>query len=211
MTEAIPDLNLFMACERLNRGALRPMPPGYSVRTLRREELAFWKAMQFDDPQTARENEPMMTKFYRDVYADKEDLFYKTCLMVVDDADRPVGSCFAWRAYGRIETIHWFKVLKEYEGRGIGRALFSIVMESVGEYPVYLHTQPASYRAIKLYTDFGFAFVTDPVVGYRENDLEECLPILERMMPPAAYKALRFAKAPQGFLEAAASSAVEEF
>ena len=34
-----------------------------------------------------------------------------------------------------------------------------------------------------MYSDFGFAFLTDPIIGYRKNDLEECLTIarLERV------------------------------
>ena len=34
-----------------------------------------------------------------------------------------------------------------------------------------------------LLCDFGFAFLTDPIIGYRKNDLEECLTILKEHMP----------------------------
>ena len=55
-------------------------------------------------------------------------------------------------------------MLNEYEGKGIGRALLSYVMQSLpqNEYPVFLHTHPASFRAIKLYSDMGFKLLTDP-------------------------------------------------
>ena len=73
------------------------------------------------------------------------------------------------------------------------------------EYPVYLHTQPSSYRAIKLYTDFGFSLLTGGRVGQRENQLAQSLPILREVMPPAAYGRLTFAPAPEELLSAAAS------
>lgn len=205
--------DLFMMCEGLERGALKPVPQGYSIRLIRPDELDFWKGMHFDDREEARRNEPAMTGFFQDVYAPKGDLFYQTCRLLCDGGGRPVGSCFAWRAYGAVTTIHWFKVLRGEEGKGLGRALLSFVMEGIAreDFPVYLHTQPSSFRAIKLYTDFGFALLTNPVIGRRENGLEEGLAILRERMPKEAYDALRFAKAGRAFLEAAASSDVAEF
>ena len=79
------------------------------------------------------------------------------------------------------------------------------------EYPVFLHTQPASFRAIKLYSDFGFALLMDPVIGYRKNDLEECLPILETLMYKKDFQKLQFEQAPENFLKAVKSRSIDEF
>lgn len=140
-------------------------------------------------------------------------LFYDKCLFVCDRNDFPVTTCFAWRANDQITAIHWLKVRQQYEGMGIGRALMSIVMQSLSrsEYPVFLHTQPSSYRAIKLYSDFGFSLLSDPVIGTRKNDLKECLPILQEKMPAEAFQALRITEAPAFFLEAVRSSSTAEF
>jgi len=213
MKDEIPDKNLFMMCRELNPDALSELPAGYHVRTCRRDELEIWKGMPFDDEKSAAENSGYMTDFFNNVYGSKKDLFFRKCLFICDMNDAPVGTCFAWKAYEKITTIHWFKVRKNYEGSGLGRALLSIVMKSIdkNDYPVYLHTQPASYRAIKLYSDFGFALLTDPVIGYRKNDLEECLPILKEYMPQRDFEKLRFAKAPVDFLEAVKSSSVNQF
>jgi ribosomal protein S18 acetylase RimI-like enzyme len=213
MEKEIPDKNLCMMCKNLNTNALAELPYGYHVRTCRRNELEIWKKMPFDDEDTAKQYKDFMTRFFNDVYAGKEDLFFEKCLFVCDNKDIPVGTCFAWKAYDRITTIHWFKVIKEYEGLGIGRALLSIVMQSIPkeEYPVFLHTQPASFRAIKLYSDFGFALLTDPVIGYRKNDLEECLPILETLMYKKDFQKLQFEQAPENFLKAVKSRYVDEF
>jgi len=78
------------------------------------------------------------------------------------------------------------------------------------DYPVYLHTHPSSFRAIKLYSDFGFCLISNPVVGNRNNDLEECLPILEKFMPKVDYDNLKIRKAPQSFLDIVSSHKIEE-
>ncbi len=213
MENEIPDKDLFMMCKKMNPNALAELPNGYHVRNCRRDELDIWKRMPFDDEKTAEQYNDFMTKYFRDVYIHKEDLFYKKCLFVCDKNDTPVGTCFAWKAYDKITTIHWFKVVKEYEGLGIGRALLSIVMKGIpgDEYPVFLHTHPSSFRAIKLYSDFGFALLTDPVIGYRQNDLEECLPILQTHMYKKDFQELQFAQAPENFLEAVKSTYINEF
>ena len=58
------------------------------------------------------------------VYAPHGELFFERCRFACVDG-APVGTCFVWKAYGRVNTVHWFKVLRAYEGRGIGRALLT--------------------------------------------------------------------------------------
>lgn len=199
--EEIPDKNIFMMCERLNPNALAEMPAGYAVRNCRPDELDVWKRMPFDDSATAKEFEGYMTDFFDATYGGKEELFYAKTLFVCDRDDKPVATCFVWKAYGEFNTIQWFKVLKEYEGRGIGRALLSILMRDLKaeDYPIYLHTQPSSFRAIKLYSDFGFALLKGERFGSRKNDLDECLPILEKFMPRKYFRDLKIANAPSKF------------
>lgn len=213
MPMEIPDLNLFMMCKALNRLALRPLPDGVSVRPCRPDELDIWKAIHFDDPAAREQYKSYMGEYFDNVYAKEGDLFFRKCLFACDEKDAPIGTCFVWKAYGRVNTIHWYKVLPSHEGKGIGRALLSEVMKDLPkkEYPVYLHTQPSSYRAIKLYTDFGFALITDPMVGYRENHLERCLPILKEYMPQKDFDSLRFCPAGEDLLAAAKTTAVSEF
>ena len=214
MNEHIPDdLNLFMMCEKLNNEALSELPPEYHVRNCRKNELEIWKAIHFDDPEQAKEYSGFMDQYFTDVYGKKEELFFRKCLFVCDVDDIPIATCFAWKAYDKITTLHWFKVVKRHEGKGIGRALLSIVMKELKEedYPVFLHTQPGSYRAIKLYSDFGFSLLTDDEIGFRKNHFKQCLPILKTYMLHDAFGKLTTAKAPQFFLEAVKSSTINQF
>jgi ribosomal protein S18 acetylase RimI-like enzyme len=200
----IPDRNIFMICESLNRNALTELPVGYSLRNCRDDELDIWKKMPFDSPDVAKEYDGFMTDYFTATYGEKEELFFSKTLFICDKQDRPIATCLIWKAYNEFNTIHWFKVLKEYEGQGIGRALLSIVMQKLEQhdYPVYLHTQPSSFRAIKLYSDFGFSLLSDDKFGIRKNDLDKCMPILEEFMPKEFFQELRITAAPQEFIDA---------
>ena len=79
------------------------------------------------------------------------------------------------------------------------------------DYPVYLHTQPDSFRAIKLYTDFGFCLLDNKQVGTRTNNLITALPYLKEKMPADAYTNIKIATAPKEFLQMVDSSEIEEF
>ena len=211
--EKIPDKNLFMMCQKLNINALSGLSDEYHIRNCREDELDIWKAMPFDDPKEAKEYRGFMTDFFIKVYANKGNLFYEKCLFVCENNDKPIATAFIWKTYDEFNTIHWLKVLKEYEGKGIGRALLSIIMKELKEkdYPVYLHTHPTSYRAIKLYSDFGFNLLSDPIIGSRNNDIEECLPFLEKQMMNEVFKKLQIIKTPKYFLKKLETEKVDQF
>jgi ribosomal protein S18 acetylase RimI-like enzyme len=199
--EEIPDKNIFMMCEALNRNALTKLPPNYFIRSCRTDELNIWKTMPFDDADLAKEYDEFMSDYFTATYSGKEELFFTKTLFVCGLQDKPIATCLIWKAYDQFNTVQWFKVLKDYEGQGIGRALLSIAIQEleICDYPIYLHTQPSSFRAIKLYSDFGFSLLSGDLFGTRENDLEECLPMLERFMPQEYFKKLRIVAAPREF------------
>lgn len=196
------DPNLFMMCSQLNKEALIMMPEGFTLRPCRKEELSIWKAMPFDDAETALAYEPYMQSYFELVYQNKSDLFFERCLFLCDADDQPIGTAFIWPAYDKITTLHWVKVKKGYEDKKLGRAMLSVLLGSLSKeaFPIYLHTQPGSYRAIKLYSDFGFKFITDEQVGARHNDLSAVLPELQNLMTKEAFNQLQFVSAPADFL-----------
>lgn len=205
--------NLFMICPQPIETAFTPLPTGYHIRTCRKEEIAIWKAMPFDDQVTANKYEPFMQDYFNRVYASKEELFYERCLFLCDSDDKPIGTAFIWPISDNINTLHWFKILKGYENKGLGRALLSVLLSSLPkeDYPLYLHTQPESNRAIKLYSDFGFKFIIDKKIGSRINHLDASLPILYKNMPEPVFAQLKMVNAPASFLKALALSNQDEF
>lgn len=213
MSNKVTDNNLFMMCKECSASAFSQLPTGYSVRKCNKTELNIWKEFPFDNEEDKIKYEQYMTEYFDKVYKADEERFWDSCLFVCDNNDIPVGTCFAWKAYGNVTTIQWLKVKKEYEGYGLGRALLSFILRSLNkdDYPIYLHTQPGSFRAIKLYSDFGFVLLTDDKIGYRQNQLNESLQYLKENMPSEYYESLSFDTAPKSFLLAVQTSEVAQF
>jgi ribosomal protein S18 acetylase RimI-like enzyme len=201
--EEIPDYNIFMMCKRINKHALTDLNPDYYFRNCRQEELELWKAFPFDSETIPAEYEDFMNQIINDSYRGKMDTFFKNTLFVCNQEGKPVATCSYWKAYGKINTIHWLKTLKAYEGKGIGRALLSAIMRRFDneDYPIYLHTQPGSFRAIKLYSDFGFQLLRGGRLGTRMSELEKCLPILKEFMPKKDFDGLGIIDTPDDLIK----------
>lgn len=179
------------------------LPPGYFIRTCRRDELEVWRAMPFDKPSDARQHAGLMNEYVRDVYAPEGDMFFQTCLFVCHRNDTPVATGILWKTLRAFTTLQWLKVRKTHEGKGIGRALLTRMLTGLhsDEYPIYLYTQPGSFRAIKLNADFGFRLLTNPKIGICENHLLRARPYLARKMPRRFYDRLLETAAPVSFLD----------
>lgn len=208
----LPDKNLFMMLRKPNPHAMTPLPDGYHFSLCKPEDLHTWFAFPFDRAEDARQHMNYMQAYFQRVYAPRAELFFSRCLFVVSPDGAKVGTCFLWPAYGRITTLHWLKVRLSHEGLGLGRALITRVLRQAhpDDYPIYLHTQPESYRAIGLYADFGFSLITDPIVGHRRNDLYECLPWLKQRMG-RHFEKLTYDTADRALLTAAANAGDSEF
>jgi len=197
--------NLFLQCDEPNRNAFRPMPKGFSIRLCRQDELDIWKGIW-----AAGKYMDFVNWYYNEVYAPHGDEFFRRVTFAVDENDKPVATSGIWHSYGKINTVLLFHVLPEYEGLGIGRGLFTEVLKNA-EFPVYAHTHPIANRAVKLYSDFGFKLITDSVVGYRENNLQESLPYLKEVLPQKDFENLQTTNANSDLLEAALLRELAEF
>ena len=171
---------------------MAPLPQNYTIRTCRRDEVDRWKTFPFDTEKDAQKYEDFMSEYVDRVYGDRLQEFLDNTFLLCREDGEPIATCSYWKAYDRFFTIQWFKTVKQYEGRGLGRALLSHVMDefALGDYPIYLHTQPGSFRAIKLYSDFGFSLLSGDRLGSRKNDLSESLAILQDFMHSEGHKKL---------------------
>jgi GNAT superfamily N-acetyltransferase len=211
--EEIPDYNIFMMCEQVNEHALRDLHTDYYFRNCRPDELELWKAFPFDSDRVPLEYEGFMNQIIKDSYSGDMDTFFQNTLFVCNKEGRPVATCSHWKAYGKINTIHWLKTRKAYEGKGIGRAVLSAIMRRFDskDYPIYLHTQPGSFRAIKLYSDFGFQLLKGGRLGTRRNELEESLPILKEIMSKKDFERLRIIDTPDSLIKLLESETTIQF
>jgi GNAT superfamily N-acetyltransferase len=206
------DLNVFMMCERVVSSERSALPDGYTIRSSRPDELGLWKAFPFDTAVEAAANDSHMTAYFSDVYAGREAAFFEATKFVCDADETPVATGAIWPAYDLLTTVHWVKVRKSHEGLGIGRALLSELLRDVPShaFPVYLHTQPGSFRAIKLYSDLGFR-ILDNDTGTWRNDYLEAMQELRELMPADVFARLGVTTAPDSFVEIVRSNATPEF
>ncbi len=197
------DLNVFMMCGRLNAAALSELPENFNVRPMSVEDLDMWKRFPFDTPEDAKDFEQFMTDFFSSAYGRDQEAFFRSTLFVCDRDGTAVATCGIWRAYDEFTTIQWLKVLPTHEGLGIARALLSVVLTRLREsdFPVYLHTQAGSFRAIKLYADFGFRIIDNRLDGLRPNEYLAALDHLKVVMPHNAFAWLQTTEAPQNFVD----------
>lgn len=194
----VPDLDVFMVCRQVATDQLTSMPDGYSMRSMRADELDVWKAFPFDTPADVAAYDGFMSDFFERAYAARAEEFFAATTFVCDEGDRPIATCGIFGSYdGTLTTVQWFKVLRSHEGRGIGRALMSELLRAVppSDFPIHLHTQPGSVRAIKLYSDLGFDLIAEDLPGPRPNQYAAAMVHLERTMPPADFARLRTAPA----------------
>ena len=194
-----------MVCESPIPDAFRNLPEGYTFRLCGKDELEAWKRVAADEAYV-----DYVTEYYNRVYAPHADEFFRRCTFICDGENKPVATSMIWRSYGQINTVGWTRVLPRHEGKGLGRALLSRILRDA-KYPVYLHTHPTSIKAIKLYSDFGFKLITNPVIGHRENNLAESLPYMMQAMTAADYAKLQFVEADEALHKAALTREYAEF
>ena len=200
--EQLPEDNIFMYCNKVNKKAFTILINEYNFRYLYKTELEIWKSLPFDS-NYSETHEYFMTDYYNRVYKIRENEFYDKCIVVCNKNNEIIGSCFLWKLDEKINTLHWLKIKKEYEGKGIGRALISKILENVSktDLPIFLHTQPGSYRAIKLYGDFGFKIITNEKIGNRTNNVDKCKTKLKENMSKKYFKKIKFTRVSKKYLD----------
>ena len=108
-----------------------------------------------------------------------------------------IGSCIAWRdtqGKNSVSSLHWLVVHERYQGLGLGRALAAAVTNIFAErgaFPVYIHTQPWSWKAILLYLSLGYKLQKTDTFSHYENQYEKAMIELRKVVTEEQYKRLR--------------------
>ncbi|MBI3947684.1 MAG: GNAT family N-acetyltransferase [Armatimonadetes bacterium] len=145
-----------------------PLRPDYRIRTFRPGEADVWAEIEAsvgEFPSVER----ALAHFEREFGAHEEEM--ATCCFFLEDAEgRPVGTTTAWHpntthpwprapaegeGYGR---LHWVAIRPEHQGKGLSKPLVGAAMARLAELysRAYLTSQTTSWKAIKVYLDFGF-------------------------------------------------------
>ena len=177
----IPFYNLILRCDHLSP-AEPALPEGFVLRPYAPGDEALWAALEheagdFASPQEAED-------YFRRTYFPHGAALRERCWFAIAPAGSCAGTCIAWRdpkGADTVASLHWLVVSERYQRLGIGRALCNQVLRvfaAKGEAPVYIHTQPWSWKAVLLYGSLGFRIRREDTFARYENQYALCMQTL---------------------------------
>ena len=182
---SIPFYNTMMRCDEYPRQTVK-LPAGYRIVSLQPGLERDWTRMECAVGDF--ENEKEAADYFRNTYIATnrpDDIFF-----LLNEDGKAVGSCIAWtdqRNGEAVNSLHWLIVDEEYQGRGLGRAMCGAVMNrfyELGGGPIYIHTQPWSYKAILLYDSLGFRLLKKDFFANYVNQYEDAVKTLRSLLSP---------------------------
>lgn len=198
MEGSIEYKSIIMRCDRIDESAYQEPDSSVEVVFYESGMEAVWAEVQKNAGEFVGKPDSQVQEFFMERYGQDESELVRRCMFLKEKASgKYIGTCMAWygfRGEERISVLHWLAVDKAYAGRGYARMLVTQVLKlfaGLGEGErIYLHTQPCSYKAIKLYNDFGFCMAREDTYGTAVNEYEDAMRILQEYMTEAAYRKL---------------------
>ena len=189
----IPFYNTIMKCSDYRRRKA-DLPEGFSIVSFRHGYEKEWAELEcaIGDFDTAAEAE----KYFAETYLRNPELS-GNILFAVNRNHEVAGSCIAWqdmRCGTPVSSLHWLAVHERYRGTGLGRALAAAVMNIYAErgaFPVYVHTQPWSWKAILLYHSLGFKLQKTDTFSHYTNEYEQAMAALRKVITEEQYNLLQ--------------------
>ena len=184
LDRTIPFCNTIMKCSDYEYKDVK-LPDGFSIVSYQTGYEKEWAKLEhaIGDFGSAAEAEKYFTETYLQEPERSSDI-----LFVLDRENDIVGSCIAWQdkqGVNSVSSLHWLVVDERYQGIGLGRALATAVMNIYAEHealPVYVHTQPWSWKAIYLYISLGFRLQKTDTFSHYENEYEKAMTELGKVV-----------------------------
>ena len=160
MDQSIPRIKLMMTRENSDYPRC-PLPDEFKFCMYRNGLEGDWARIESSVGEFADE-ESALEYFAREFLPYKDEL-YRRMVFVCDAFGRPVGTITSWFGdmFGfRRSRLHWFAVSPEFQGFGLSKPLLTKCLEIfndlTGDTGCYLTVQTWSYRAARLYLQYGF-------------------------------------------------------
>ena len=190
LDRTIPFYNTIMKCTDYRHRNVE-LPDGFSIVSYRDGYEKEWAKLEYaiGDFGSAAEAE----EYFAETYLQDPELFPNILFIINKDRDT-AGSCIAWRdtqGINRVSSLHWLVVDERYQGIGLGRALATAVMNiyaDQGALPVYIHTQPWSWKAILLYLSLGFKLQKTETFSHYENEYGKAMGALGKVVREDQYE-----------------------
>lgn len=162
-----------MRCDQIDKSAFLELSSDVEIEFYKTGMEAVWAQIQKSAGAFEKESEEQIKSYFMRKFGHNTTELQKRCIFFKDINKREyIGTCMAWvekKGNKVIPVLHWLAVVDKYSGRGYARMLITQEMLLFEQYApnrsIYLHTQPGSYRAIKLYSDFGFCMSKNEVYG----------------------------------------------
>jgi ribosomal protein S18 acetylase RimI-like enzyme len=154
------NIPVIMILEDLTKLPKFELPDGYTLRNFKEGDKQIWAevetaAGEFTNPQKG-------VKQFEFEFERYTDELKQRFLILENNSGECVGTSMGWfddnffkAGYGR---VHWVGIDPDYQGKGLAKPLVSKTMEIIKARhdKCYLTTQTESFKAIKVYLDFGF-------------------------------------------------------
>lgn len=195
----IPYKSIIMRCDCVNKNAFVEVVDRFSIVKYHSEMKPVWIELQKAAGQFDDYSDVDIKEYFEKTFLFKDSGIYDSCIFLKDNIEEKyVGTCCAW--FSNIDkriipVLHWLAVVPSYRNRGCARMLITEVLkifkQKYGDQAIYLHTQPSSFQAIKLYNDFGFNIAKEDSYGNAVNEYADAMEILEKVMNVDAYTRLK--------------------
>lgn len=188
--------SIIMRCDKINHDAYRGLPENVEIEFYKNGMEETWKDIQKNAGEFSSKTDEEIIHYFLERFGNKKFLLEKQCFFLKDhNTQNYIGTCMAWETVKNNQTIpilHWLAVSDAFSRQGFARILITQVLKIFEKsYPaasIYLHTQPSSYAAIKLYHDFGFHICRKDTYGTAVNEYEEAIEILKTVMIPKEFE-----------------------
>ena len=193
LDRTIPFKNIIMRCDSYQLQTVF-LPCGFEIVPYQEGFEKFWATLEFEvgDFSSVEEAEA----YFVDTYMhNPQQLLNRARFLLAPDGS-VIGSCIAWedvRQDSMVSSLHWLIVDERYHGMGLGKALCCEVMKiykDSGSLPVYIHTQPWSWKAVLLYISLGFKLQKTDSFSHYTNEYLEAMSVLKSILSGKQYEIL---------------------
>ena len=192
--KTIPFYDIIMRCDDPQHIQVT-LPEGFYFDTYRDGDDEAWARMELyaGDFKTYE----IALGYFRSAYLTRREELEKRFVQVRNPEGVSVCSCIAWKTFRNefpAAALQWLVTAEGYEGLGLAKATaFETVnrYRRLGEAPIWLHTQPWSYKAVWLYYQAGFRIAAKDQFQTFNNRFDQAMPVLETLIPPEKMQLLR--------------------
>lgn len=189
----LPFYNIILKCNCYKSSEIL-LPKGFRFKQFHEGDEKAWAKLEYEigDFESIDEAE----EYFISNYCGDINVLKKRCVFIENDKNEIVGSCIAWKdkkETATVASLHWLIVTPDYQGKKLGKSLCQKTMQifhEMNEYPVYIHTQPWSYKAILLYIHQGFQLQMTDSFSHYENQYIQAMDTLKSILPEQQYHEL---------------------